>query len=55
MSKKTFSHAIVKVFVAKEEILGARGYSIASSGNVTDEAWKEYIKNQKPDDDFSML
>ncbi|WP_371737194.1 IS200/IS605 family transposase [Thiolapillus sp.] len=38
--------------------LWARGYWVASSGNVTDEAWKEYIKNQKPDepdDDFSVL
>ena len=23
---------------------------VASSGNVTDEVWKEYIKNQKPPD-----
>ena len=38
--------------------LWARGYWVASSGNVTDEVWKEYIKNQKPnepDDDFSVL
>ena len=28
--------------------LWARGYWVASSGNVTDEVWKEYIKNQKP-------
>ena len=36
----------------------ARGYLVASSGNVTDEVWKEYIKNQRlnePDDDFSVL
>ncbi len=26
--------------------LWARGYWVASSGNVTDEVWKEYIKNQ---------
>jgi len=38
--------------------LWARGYWVASSGNVTDEVWKEYIKNQKPndpDDDFGVL
>jgi len=38
--------------------LWARGYWVASSGNVTDEVWKEYIANQKPndpDDDFSVL
>ena len=28
--------------------LWARGYWVASSGNVTDEVWKEYIKTQKP-------
>jgi len=38
--------------------LWARGYWVASSGNVTDEVWKEYIKNQNvpdPDDDFEVL
>jgi len=38
--------------------LWARGYRVASSGNVTDEVWKEYIKNQKPpepDDDFNVV
>lgn len=38
--------------------LWARGYWVATSGNVTDEVWKEYIKNPKPndpDDDFSVL
>jgi putative transposase len=38
--------------------LWARGYWVASSGNVTDEVWKAYIENQKakdPDDDFSVL
>ena len=37
--------------------LWARGYWVASSGNVTDDVWKEYIKNQKPpepDDDFTV-
>ena len=37
--------------------LWGRGYWVCSSGNVTDEVWKEYIKNQKPckpDDDFTV-
>ena len=37
--------------------LWARGYWVASSGNVTDEIWMEYIKNQtapEPDDNFSV-
>jgi len=37
--------------------LWAGGYWIASSGNVTDEAWLEYIKTQsppEPDDDFTV-
>ena len=38
--------------------LWARGYWVASSGNVTDEVWKEYIENQKPetpDDHFKVV
>lgn len=38
--------------------LWGRGYWVASSGNVTDEVWKEYIKDQKPpepDDDFQVV
>ena len=38
--------------------LWARGYWVCTSGNVTDEVWKEYIKNQKPpkpDDDFTVV
>ena len=38
--------------------LWARGYWVCSSGNITDEMWKEYIKNQKPpepDDDFNVI
>ena len=38
--------------------LWARGYWVASSGNVTDEVWKQYIENQKPpdpDDNFDVL
>ncbi|MBV8747408.1 MAG: transposase, partial [Xanthobacteraceae bacterium] len=37
--------------------LWARGYWVASSGNVTNEIWMEYIKNQtapEPDDNFSV-
>ena len=37
--------------------LWARGYWVASSGNVTDDVWAEYIKNQtppEPDDDFNV-
>src|SRR5262249_27886086 len=37
--------------------LWARGYWVASSGNVTDEVWAEYIENQsapEPDDDFNV-
>ena len=38
--------------------LWARGYWVASSGNVTDEIWKKDIEDQKPDepdDDFRVL
>jgi putative transposase len=37
--------------------LWGRGYWAASSGNVTDEVWVEYIKNQtppEPDDNFNV-
>jgi putative transposase len=37
--------------------LWSRGYWVASSGNVTDEVWMEYIKNQvppEPDDNFKV-
>ena len=37
--------------------LAARGYWVAASGNVTDEMWVEYIKNQtppEPDDNFNV-
>ena len=40
------------------QYLWLRGYWIASSGNVTDEVWKEYIKNQQPpepDDEFTVV
>ena len=38
--------------------LWARGYWVATSGNVTDEVWMEYIKNQQPpapDDEFRVV
>ena len=38
--------------------LWARGYWVVSSGNVTDEVWKEHIENQKapePDDGFKVV
>jgi putative transposase len=38
--------------------LWARGYWVATSGNVTDEVWKEYIANQtppEPDDNFKVV
>jgi len=37
--------------------LWARGYWVASSGNVTDEVWMEYIMTQtppEPDDNFNV-
>lgn len=38
--------------------LWGRGYWVASSGNVTDEVWKKYIEDQKPetpDDHFKVV
>jgi len=57
------SHRLLSEFtVLKKRYWGqhlwARGYWVCSSGNVTDEMWKEYIKNQKPpepDDDFNVV
>ena len=40
-----------------DQHLWSRGYLVGSSGNVTDEVWKEYIKNEKPpesDDEFQV-
>ena len=56
------SHKLLSEFgVLKKRYWGqhlwARGYWVASSGNVTDEVWKAYIENQKPeepDDDFKV-
>jgi len=57
------SHRLLSEFqVLKKRYWGqhlwARGYWACTSGNVTDEMWKEYIKNQKPpepDDDFNVV
>ena len=57
------SHKMLNEFAALRkrywgQHLWARGYWVASSGNVTDEVWKEYIKNQQPpepDDDFKVI
>jgi putative transposase len=38
--------------------LWAKGYWVASSDNVTDEVWKEYVKNQQlpdPEDGFEVV
>jgi hypothetical protein len=38
--------------------LWSRGCWVASSGNVTDEVWKKYIEDQKPekpDDNFKVI
>ncbi len=38
--------------------LCAIGYWVATSGNATDEVWKEYINNQQPpepNDDFTVV
>ncbi len=38
--------------------LWARGYWVVTSGNVTDDVWKEYIETQKPpepDDNFQVV
>jgi putative transposase len=61
--KGNSSHRLLNEFQALRkrywgQHLWARGYWVASSGNVTDEVWKEYIKNQtpsEPDDDFEVL
>jgi len=57
------SHKLLSEFPALKrkywgQHLWARGYWVASSGNVTDEVWKEYIENQKPeeaDDNFQIV
>ena len=41
-----------------DQHLWGRGYWVATSGNVTDEVWKKYIEDQKPeepDDHFKIV
>ena len=52
----------VGISIASQEVLGqhlwGRGYWVATSGNVTDEVWKKYIEDQKPevpDDHFNVV
>ena len=57
------SHRLLREFAALKkrywgQHLWARGYWVASSGNVTDEVWKKYIEEQKPeepDDNFKIV
>src|ERR1700733_1314016 len=57
------SHKLLSEFVTFRkrywgQHLWARGYWVASSGNVTDEVWKKYIEDQKPeipDDHFTVV
>ena len=57
------SHKLLSEFVTLRkrywgQHLWARGYWVASSGNVTDEVWKKNIEDQKPeepDDNFNVV
>ena len=57
------SHRLLSEFAALRkrywgQLLWARGYWVASSGNVTDEVWQKYIENQtpeEPDDNFKTV
>lgn len=57
------SHRLLREFLALRkrywgQHLWARGYWVASSGNVTDEVWKKYIEQQQaetPDDHFKVV
>jgi len=61
--KGNSSHRLLTEYAALRERywgqhLWARGYWVASSGNVADEVWKEYIKDEtppEPDDDFHVV
>jgi hypothetical protein len=57
-----FAQVAVRVCAIEKALLGqhlwARGYWVATSSNVTDEVWKEYIKQQtppEPDDEFCVV
>jgi len=55
LSGSTDNQSLRKRYLGQH--LWARGYWVASSGNVTDEVWLEYIKNQtppEPDDNFEV-
>jgi putative transposase len=57
------SHKLLREFATLRkrywgQHLWARGYWVASSGNVTDEVWQKYIEEQKPeepDDNFKIV
>ena len=57
------SHRLLSEFAALRrrywwQHLWARGYWVASSGNVTDEVWQKYIENQvpeEPDENFKIV
>jgi len=57
------SHRLLSEFPAMRkrywgQHLWGQGYWVASSGNVTDEVWKKYIEDQKPempDDNFKVV
>jgi len=61
--KGNSSHRLLSEYKAlrkrhRGQHLWARGYWVASSGNVTDEVCREYIKYQtppEPDDDFTVV
>ncbi len=57
-----FAQAVVGIQDVAQAVLGStfmgKDCWVASSGNVTDEVWKEYIKNQQPpepDDEFTVV
>lgn len=57
------SHRLLREFATLRkrywgQHLWGRGYWVATSGNVTDEVWKQYIEQQKPeapDDSFKIV
>ena len=61
--KGKISHRLLSEFAALRkrywgQHLWARGYWVASSGNVTDEVWQKCIENQvpeEPDDNFKIV
>ena len=61
--KRKSSHKMLSEYQALRrrywgQHLRARGYWVALSGNVTDEVWKKYIEDQKPeepDDHFTVV